>query len=46
MLRNYTSSFSDTELDFFKFHNGENRWGGGGQDTLARVSSSRLALPD
>ena len=24
MLRNYTSSFLDTELDFFKFHKHEN----------------------
>ena len=27
MLRNYASSFSDTELDFFKFHKCENGWG-------------------
>ena len=30
MLRNYTSSFSDTELDFLKFHEHKNRGGGGG----------------
>ena len=29
MLRNYTSSFSDTELDFLKFHEHKNRGGGG-----------------
>ena len=48
MLRNYTSFFSHTELDFFKqFHEFKNvcvcRGGGsekrGRQDTLARVSS-------
>ena len=27
MLRNYTSSFSDTKMDFFKFHKRENGWG-------------------
>ena len=43
MLRNYTSTFSDTELDFFKFHKRENGWG---QDTLARVSSPPPSLPD
>ena len=27
MLRNYASSFSETELDFFKFQKHENGWG-------------------
>ena len=26
MLRNYASSFPDTELDFFKFQKRENGW--------------------
>ena len=31
MLRNYTSSFSDTELDFLKFHEHKNVCGRGGR---------------
>ena len=31
MLRNYTNSFSDTELDFFKFHKREKGGGYPGQ---------------
>ena len=30
MLRNYTSFFSDTELDFLRFHEHKNGGGGGG----------------
>ena len=38
--------FWDTELDFLRFHAHKTGWGGGGQDTLARVSSPPPSILD
>ena len=47
MLRNYTSSFSDTELNFFKFHEHKNMCVvvGGGEEGEGRYPGQGIFIP-